>query len=92
MNPQSCSISACKHCRCFRSEGRRGGVCGRFETFAAGDWASCPFALPIFDEGNWETATDLIHLEKSFSLELAAENTSQQATQKQQAYSEIKPN
>ncbi|MBV5259551.1 hypothetical protein FLX56_14105 [Synechococcus moorigangaii CMS01] len=83
MKPQNCSISTCKHCRCFQAEGRRGGICKRFETFAAGDWASCAFALPIF-EGDWDSPSDLLLLEKSFSLEFTAPKSMSAQT----AYSE----
>ncbi|BAW96136.1 hypothetical protein NIES970_10590 [[Synechococcus] sp. NIES-970] len=88
MKPPSCSTSTCKHCRYFQAEGRRGGICKRFETFAAGDWTSCDFALPIFGE-EWEAATDLIHLEKSFSLEFATQKSPTTITGHQSTYSEI---
>jgi hypothetical protein len=88
MKPPSCSVSTCKHCRCFQAEGRRGGICKRFETFAAGDWTSCDFALPIFGD-DWEVSTDLMRLEKSFTLEFTTEKPTPKATQEQSAYSEI---
>ncbi|WP_045441371.1 hypothetical protein [Picosynechococcus sp. NKBG042902] len=90
MKPQSCSVSTCKHCRCFQAEGRRGGICKRFETFAAGDWTSCPFALPIFED-NWEPTTDLVLLEKSFSLECVAQKVPTAIAPLPTTYSEIHP-
>lgn len=73
MKKNNSSVSTCKNCRCFRTEGRRGGICGRFETFADPEWSPCPLAEPIFDEIQ-EEKRELVILEKSFALKVVGDN------------------
>lgn len=74
MKKNNSSVSTCKDCRCFRSEGRRGGTCERFETFADSDWTVCPLAVPIFDEVQ-EEKRELVLLEKSFALKVVRDDS-----------------
>lgn len=74
MKKSNYSISTCKNCRCFRAEGRRGGTCGRFETFTDPEWSTCPLAEPIFDEIQ-EEKRELVLLEKSFALRVVGDNS-----------------
>ncbi|NJN72096.1 MAG: hypothetical protein HC799_04410 [Limnothrix sp. RL_2_0] len=74
MNKNNSSVSTCKNCGCFQSEGRRGGTCGLFNTFADSDWAVCPLAVPIFEEVQ-EEKRELFLLEKSFSLKIVRDNS-----------------
>jgi hypothetical protein len=41
-------VSACRHCKNYRPEGRRGGHCDRFNAFVQGHWESCSLAIPTF--------------------------------------------
>ena len=47
-------ISACRHCRYYTTEGRRGGQCDQLDTLVHGDWKACPLALPAFAP-SWES-------------------------------------
>lgn len=79
MNKNNSSISTCKNCRCFQAEGRRGGTCSRFETFADSDWTACPLVVPIFDEIQ-EEKQELVLLEKSFALKIVRDNSERPVT------------
>lgn len=74
MKKNNSSISTCKNCSCFQSEGRRGGTCGVFNTFADSEWKACPLAIPIFEEMQ-EEKRELVLLEKSFALKIVRENS-----------------
>ncbi|AFY36940.1 hypothetical protein Lepto7376_0512 [[Leptolyngbya] sp. PCC 7376] len=69
MNSQSCSISSCKNCSHFRTEGRRGGICEQFGTFTDPAWSACPLAIAAFESAT-EEIQPLAALEHSFTLEL----------------------
>ena len=45
--------SACRCCRHYRPEGRRGGQCGLLGVEVQADWSVCPFAVPPFAP-SWE--------------------------------------
>lgn len=68
METPNCPISTCKHCRCFRFEGRRGGICTYLNVFADPNWSSCSLAMPVFDEV-LEEQSNIVLLEKSFNLQ-----------------------
>lgn len=53
MNPSDSTISACRHCRHYVPEGRRGGNCAQLNAFVQGSWKSCSLALPVFAP-NWQ--------------------------------------
>ena len=40
--------SACRYCRYYQPEGRRGGCCQILGAPVQGDWKACDFALPTF--------------------------------------------
>ena len=69
MNSQNCSISTCKNCRFFQTEGRRGGTCEQFGTFTDPAWNACPLAVAAFDAVA-EDIDPLAALEHSFTLKL----------------------
>ncbi|MEM1425551.1 MAG: hypothetical protein AAGF75_03210 [Cyanobacteria bacterium P01_H01_bin.130] len=54
MNASPDPISACRHCRHYTPEGRRGGQCDQLDTLVHGDWKACPLALPAFAP-SWES-------------------------------------
>ncbi|WP_448381688.1 hypothetical protein [Gloeomargarita sp.] len=47
------SASACRYCRHYRPEGRRGGHCDLLGADVQGDWAACHLAVPPFAP-SWE--------------------------------------
>jgi hypothetical protein len=53
--------SACRYCRHYKPEGRRGGNCQQLGAPVQGHWKSCSLALPPFAP-SWET------LEEAWSL------------------------
>ena len=46
--------SACKYCRHYNPEGRRGGNCQQLGAPVQGHWKACSLALPAFAP-SWET-------------------------------------
>lgn len=45
--------SACRHCKHYVHEGRRGGNCGQLNVLVQGSWKACSLALPVFAP-NWQ--------------------------------------
>ncbi|MEB3293862.1 MAG: hypothetical protein VKJ24_11950 [Synechococcales bacterium] len=41
-------VSACRHCKHYLLEGRRGGHCTLFNAQVQGSWESCQLAIPFF--------------------------------------------
>lgn len=46
--------SACKYCRHYNPEGRRGGNCQQLGAPVQGHWKACSLAIPAFAP-SWET-------------------------------------
>ncbi len=62
------STSACRCCRYFQPEGRRGGVCEQLGVPVRGSWKACSLAMSPFAP-SWETPEEMRILEeKIFSL------------------------
>ncbi|NJR50995.1 MAG: hypothetical protein HC780_16875 [Leptolyngbyaceae cyanobacterium CSU_1_3] len=40
--------SACRHCRHYVPQGRRGGHCNQLSVPVRGSWRACSLALPVF--------------------------------------------
>ncbi|MGI0480033.1 hypothetical protein ACN4EE_04505 [Geminocystis sp. CENA526] len=74
MKPDNCCNSACRHCRFYNPEGRRGGMCSQLGVLVQAEWKSCNFATPAF-ETEWQTLPEIVLLEKSFSLGCATPKT-----------------
>lgn len=60
------SISSCKRCQFYQSEGRRGGQCGQLNVPVQGAWKACclavlPFSLPR--KQDWENLENLMALQ-----------------------------
>ncbi len=49
----STPVSACRYCRHYVAEGRRGGRCQRLDSPVKGSWTACPLAIPPFTPA-WE--------------------------------------
>lgn len=45
--------SACRYCRNYNAEGRRGGMCKQLGVPVRGSWKACSLALPPFAP-SWE--------------------------------------
>lgn len=46
--------SACRHCRFYSPEGRRGGQCQQLGVPVQSSWKPCPLAIPAFAP-SWES-------------------------------------
>lgn len=73
MIPNNKCASACRYCRFYHPEGRRGGTCEQLNVSVQGTWKSCSLAAPAFGD-SWETVPEIALLEKSFSIGCATPN------------------
>lgn len=80
MIPNNKCASACRYCRFYHPEGRRGGTCEQLNVSVQGTWKSCSLAVPAFGD-SWETVPELVLLEKSFSLGCATPSVERNAPQ-----------
>ncbi len=48
MKSFNCSTSACRYCRHYQPEGRRGGMCQQLGVPVRGHWKACSLALAPF--------------------------------------------
>ena len=57
MKPNNFLTSACRYCRHYKPEGRRGGMCQQLGAPVQASWKACTLALPPFAP-SWETLED----------------------------------
>ncbi|KZL49028.1 hypothetical protein A2T98_14840 [Nodularia spumigena CENA596] len=57
MKPIKFLTSACRYCRHYQPEGRRGGMCQQLGSPVQAGWKACSLALPPFAP-SWETLED----------------------------------
>ncbi|HYW21765.1 MAG TPA: hypothetical protein VE956_21150 [Nodularia sp. (in: cyanobacteria)] len=57
MKPIKFFTSACRYCRHYQPEGRRGGMCQQLGSPVQAAWKACSLALPPFAP-SWETLED----------------------------------
>lgn len=57
MKPIKPVASACRYCRHYQPEGRRGGMCQKLGAQVQAGWKACSLALPAFAPA-WETLED----------------------------------
>ncbi|MBW4559734.1 MAG: hypothetical protein KME32_01035 [Mojavia pulchra JT2-VF2] len=57
MKPNKFLTSACRYCRHYKPEGRRGGMCQQLGAPVQATWKACSLALPPFAP-SWETLED----------------------------------
>ncbi|MBU7586232.1 MAG: hypothetical protein KAF91_25765 [Nostoc sp. TH1S01] len=57
MKPIKFLTSACRYCRHYKPEGRRGGMCQQLGAPVQASWKACSLALPPFAP-SWETLED----------------------------------
>ncbi len=60
--------SACRCCRNYTPEGRRGGTCELLGAPVKAGWKACVYACPPF-AGTWDSLEEIVHLENSLSLD-----------------------
>lgn len=53
--------SACRYCRYYKLEGRRGGTCEMLGGSVQGSWKACALALPAFAP-SWEGLEEIMLL------------------------------
>ncbi|HEY9908200.1 MAG TPA: hypothetical protein V6D18_11430 [Thermosynechococcaceae cyanobacterium] len=53
------STQACRHCRYYTPEGRRGGFCQQLNVEVQGSWKACSLALPPFMPA-WENLEEIL--------------------------------
>jgi hypothetical protein len=58
MKPIKVLTSACRYCRHYKPEGRRGGLCQQLGAPVLASWKACSFALPPFAP-SWESLEDV---------------------------------
>ena len=58
------TTSACRFCRNYKPEGRRGGSCELLGVPVESNWAACSLAAPPF-ENTFKNLEELLHLESA---------------------------
>jgi hypothetical protein len=58
MKPGNAAVSACRYCRFYQSEGRRGGSCHQLGVPVQGNWKACSIAATPFTT-KWEELINL---------------------------------
>ncbi|HCF29277.1 MAG TPA: hypothetical protein DEV81_19225 [Cyanobacteria bacterium UBA11049] len=56
--------SACRYCRYYQPEGRRGGLCQTLGAPVQGSWKACALAIPAFPPA-WEGLEEMVFLSGS---------------------------
>lgn len=82
MKETNFSTSACRYCRFYEPEGRRGGSCQMLGVPVQSDWKACAIASPPFK-------TTLKKLEDIFRLETSIDSKSNRNTSPQTSTIEI---
>jgi hypothetical protein len=59
MKTPNCLTSACRHCRFYQPEGRRGGQCQQLGVPVRGTWKACQLAIPPFAP-SWENLEEIM--------------------------------
>lgn len=59
MKTRNFSTSACRACRFYQPEGRRGGLCQQLGVPVSSGWKACSLALPPF-ASSWEKLEGII--------------------------------
>lgn len=59
MSKFTTNVSACRHCRFYQGEGRRGGQCKQLGAPVQAGWSACPLAAPLF-AAEWEACQSVV--------------------------------
>lgn len=91
MKETPCSTSACRFCRHYQPEGRRGGSCQVLGVPVESSWEACVLSSPAFDvtlENIEKSLEDILHLENSLlETSLKLNDFNQSASQETSKYS-----
>jgi hypothetical protein len=68
MKTSTFSTSSCRHCRYYRTEGRRGGTCQQLGGLVQAEWKACALAAHPFAHA-CDKLVGVALLESSFALE-----------------------
>lgn len=60
--------SACRCCRNYTPEGRRGGICKLLGAPVKAGWKACSYASSPF-AATWDSLEEIVHLENSLFLD-----------------------
>ncbi len=80
MKKANFSTSACRFCRYYKPEGRRGGACQKLGVPVQSSWKACILSSSPFTK-TWENLEEIIYLEHSLALKCSQENSSWEATE-----------
>ncbi|MEC4984506.1 MAG: hypothetical protein SAJ37_05695 [Oscillatoria sp. PMC 1068.18] len=83
MKTTNCLTSACRYCRYYQLEGRRGGMCQQLGVPVQAKWKACSLAAPPF-MSEWKGLKELVHLEKSLSLEISPHQSKIETTEEEE--------
>ncbi|WP_347272436.1 hypothetical protein [Leptolyngbya sp. FACHB-36] len=61
------STFACRYCRHYTPQGRRGGHCQQLNVTVQGSWRACSLAIPPFQR-TWNSLGDVIHWQPMLPL------------------------
>lgn len=62
-------VSACRHCRSYKLEGRRGGHCQLLDVSVQGSWTACALAAAPFTS-KWQELEELMALPTPIELQV----------------------
>ena len=68
MNETNFTTSACRYCRFYKSQGRRGGSCQKLGVSVQSSWKACNLACSPF-ETTVKKLEDIFQLDSSIPLE-----------------------
>lgn len=80
MNTLNFPASACRYCRHYNVEGRRGGICQQLGVPVRGAWKACSLALPSFAP-SWESLDGILPDNQLMLRETLSKNCSLNAAQ-----------
>lgn len=63
MKPDNPHISACRHCKFYAPEGRRGGQCQKLNVAVQSQWEACALATSPFTP-TWEALEGIMQLQR----------------------------
>jgi hypothetical protein len=77
VNPTSL-IAACRFCKYYTPEGRRGGECQKLGALVKGSWKPCSLAIPAFSP-SWDELQQVVTAQQVVTVEAAFEVITTQA-------------
>ena len=67
METSDSPVQACRNCRHYTPEGRRGGSCHLLSALVKGGWKACSMAIPAF-ASDWENLEEVFKLQQGSML------------------------